>query len=234
MTSRTTVKPSRALISRNATILVICRTSLRRVPSHSHVLVSICILPCPKRTARYPSLVQFLLQPCDLLQTLCFPDHLLHAFPLAGCQLYPDGLVSGCPLSRSSGNVECPRLDPLDLGGKFGRSFSGAKQLLRLFALHILHFLVIEETDCRREPDHPVTVMLAGNVLVFPVARKHWAFRIRATPTSFRVTGFSSKLKCVNLARFRNGSRSASSEMLFDVKTNVVKFGKDVASAGCM
>lgn len=50
-----------------------------------------------------------------------------------------------------------------------------------------------------------------------------------AKPTSFRVIGFSSRVKCVNLVNVFRGSRSASSDKLFEVKTRVVKFGRDEA-----
>ena len=43
--------------------------------------------------------------------------------------------------------------------------------------------------------------------------------------TSFLVTGFSSNDKCVSLAKFRNGSKSASSAKLLDVRTRVVRLG---------
>ncbi len=52
--------------------------------------------------------------------------------------------------------------------------------------------------------------------------------------TSFLVTGFSSRLKCVSRWKFRSGSRSASSAKLFDVRTRVVRFGIEVARLGCM
>lgn len=50
--------------------------------------------------------------------------------------------------------------------------------------------------------------------------------------TSFLVTGFSSRLKCVNLGNVLSGSRSASSAKLFAVRTRVVRFGSEVARVG--
>lgn len=52
--------------------------------------------------------------------------------------------------------------------------------------------------------------------------------------TSLRVTGLSSTLRCVNRPSRRNGSRSASSAMLFCVRTRFVRLGVDRASAGAM
>lgn len=50
--------------------------------------------------------------------------------------------------------------------------------------------------------------------------------------TSFLVTGFSIKTKCVNLFKPLSGSKSANSVILFAVKTTVDKFGSDEASVG--
>jgi hypothetical protein len=50
--------------------------------------------------------------------------------------------------------------------------------------------------------------------------------------TSFLVTGFSNSTKCVNFVRFRNGSRSANSAILFAVRTSVVKPGIEFARLG--
>ncbi len=43
--------------------------------------------------------------------------------------------------------------------------------------------------------------------------------------TSFLVTGFSNNTRCVNFVRPRRGSKSASSAMLFAVKTSVERLG---------
>ena len=52
--------------------------------------------------------------------------------------------------------------------------------------------------------------------------------------TSFRVTGFSNKLKWVNRVQCLKVSRSASSLKLFDVRINVLRFGIEVASVDWM
>lgn len=54
----------------------------------------------------------------------------------------------------------------------------------------------------------------------------------RGRRTSFLVTGFSIKVKCVNLGKFPNESKSANSATLFAVRTSVVRFGSDEASVG--
>lgn len=48
------------------------------------------------------------------------------------------------------------------------------------------------------------------------------------------MTGFSSSIRCVSLAKWLRGSRSASSAKLLDVRTRVVRFGIDFASVGWM
>jgi hypothetical protein len=50
--------------------------------------------------------------------------------------------------------------------------------------------------------------------------------------TSFRVTGFSIRTRCVSLGSVPRASRSASSAKLFDVRTSVVRFGIDCAMVG--
>ena len=50
--------------------------------------------------------------------------------------------------------------------------------------------------------------------------------------TSFLVTGFSSKDRCVSLVNLRRGSRSASSARLLEVRTSVVRFGIEAARLG--
>ena len=45
--------------------------------------------------------------------------------------------------------------------------------------------------------------------------------------TSFRVIGFSNRIKCVKCVRFFRGSISASSERLFAVRTRVCRLGID-------
>jgi hypothetical protein len=45
--------------------------------------------------------------------------------------------------------------------------------------------------------------------------------------TSFLVTGFSIKDKCVSFGKFRRGSRSASSATLLLLSTSVDRFGID-------
>lgn len=57
---------------------------------------------------------------------------------------------------------------------------------------------------------------------------------MRAILTCFRVTGFSSKERCVSRGNFRSGSRSASSATLFDVRTRVVRLGIEFARVACI
>lgn len=52
--------------------------------------------------------------------------------------------------------------------------------------------------------------------------------------TSFRVTGFSSRERCVSLANFWRTSKSASSAKRFAVRTKVVRLGIELAMVGCM
>lgn len=52
--------------------------------------------------------------------------------------------------------------------------------------------------------------------------------------TSFLVTGLSIKLKCVNILKPFNGSKSANSEMLLAVSINVVRLGMVFAMVGWM
>lgn len=62
-----------------------------------------------------------------------------------------------------------------------------------------------------------------------PVALEIFRDQEGGERTSFRVIGFSSRVKCVNFVNVFRGSRSASSDKLFEVKTRVVKFGRDEA-----
>lgn len=50
--------------------------------------------------------------------------------------------------------------------------------------------------------------------------------------TSFLVTGFSMRTKCVNLWNELNTSKSANSVKLLAVKTRVVRLGREFASEG--
>lgn len=52
--------------------------------------------------------------------------------------------------------------------------------------------------------------------------------------TSLLVTGFCNRTKCVRFRNPANGSRSASSEIWFSVKTSVVRWGIDFETAGWM
>jgi hypothetical protein len=63
---------------------------------------------------------------------------------------------------------------------------------------------------------------------------RHTETEGKAELTSFRVIGFSSRVKCVSFVKFCSGARSASSDMLFEVKTRVVKFGRDEARVDWM
>ena len=56
----------------------------------------------------------------------------------------------------------------------------------------------------------------------------------RLVLTSRRVTGFSSKDKCVSLVKFLRASRSASSAKLLDVRIRVVRFGIEAERFGCI
>lgn len=52
--------------------------------------------------------------------------------------------------------------------------------------------------------------------------------------TSLRVTGFSSRVRCVSRGKLRKESKSASSARLFEVRTRVVRFGIEWARVLCM
>ena len=58
--------------------------------------------------------------------------------------------------------------------------------------------------------------------------------RQRINITSFLVTGFSNRLKCVNRRKLRSVSKSASSAKLLDVSTRVWMFGIEFGRVGCM
>ena len=51
---------------------------------------------------------------------------------------------------------------------------------------------------------------------------------------SFRVTGLSSRLRNVSFLHSRNGSRSPISDIEFEVRTRVVRFGQLEAIVGAM
>lgn len=132
----------------------------RQCTVRSHLHIPVCILVRSKHSAGYPSFVKFLLQSGDFLQTLCFTDHLLHALALAAGELDAHGLVGGGGGGRGAGDVECARFDAQELGGQLGWLLDGTEELLGLFALGVLHFLVVEEAYRGGQPDDPVPIML--------------------------------------------------------------------------
>ena len=55
-----------------------------------------------------------------------------------------------------------------------------------------------------------------------------------ANRTSFLVTGFSDKLRCVSRRKFLRGSRSASSAKLLDVRMRVSRLGMEFGIVNCI
>ena len=73
--------------------------------------------------------------------------------------------------------------------------------------------------------------MLDQHALAFSLTCKSVA---PTAHTSLRVTGFSSRVRCVSRGKLRKGSKSASSARLFEVRTRVVRFGIELARVLCM
>ena len=93
--------------------------------SHLHLLVPVCISRANGSTG-YPAFVQLLLQSCDLLQTLCLPDHLFHALSLGSGQFHSDGFICRGAVC-GGGDVEGSGLNAHDLGCEGGWFFDGAE-----------------------------------------------------------------------------------------------------------
>ena len=107
--------------------------------------------------------------------------------------------------------------------GELGGLFRCAEESYGLFALSVTDALEVEEADERIEVEDVVAVVLACNtVIVSRVVTR--LLHIRRL-TSFPATGFSDRLTCFNLVKFCSGSRSASSAILFCVRTSVLRFG---------
>lgn len=72
----------------------------------------------PTSPARYPALVQLLLQPCDLLQALRIANQSLDALPLLVRKFDPIGFICGCSIvecRRRGRNIKGARFDADDL-----------------------------------------------------------------------------------------------------------------------
>lgn len=61
-----------------------------------------------------------------------------------------------------------------------------------------------------------------------------WSWLNWVSRTSRRVTGFSSKDRCVSLVKFLSTSRSASSAKLFEVRIKVLRLGIEFGRVGWM
>ena len=82
--------------------------------SHLHLLIPIGVTST-EGTAGYPSLVQFLLESCNLLQALRLTDHLLHTLSLGIGQFDADSLVGLASRGGGARGIERPGLDAHDL-----------------------------------------------------------------------------------------------------------------------
>lgn len=137
---------------------------MKNLHPHFILLVTFLVLGT-QRTTRYPSLVQLLLEPGNLLQRFCLADHLLDPLPLLLGELDPDRfLAGGATFARRAGpgrrDVERAGSDAHDLGRERGRLLVCAKELFGLGTFRVLDLLVVEEADARDPPDDPVAVVL--------------------------------------------------------------------------
>ena len=110
------------------------------------------------------------------------------------------------------------------------RLLRSPKKLGRLRPLHIPHLLIVQEPNARAPPYNPISIVLSPlSAHLSPISRPS---PDKKTLTSFLVTGFSNNTKWVSRAKLRNGSKSASSAKLLDVKTRFRRFGSEVARLG--
>ena len=121
--------------------------------------------------------------------------------------------------------------------GESGGFCCGAEKLGCSSSFGVFDFLIVEEANGRVSPYDPKSILLCEN-LGFSLqwfgrqighGLNEWFPR-----TSRRVTGFSSRDRCVSLVKFLSTSRSASSAKLFEVKTKVRRFGIELGRVGWM
>lgn len=121
---------------------------------------SLLLVVRPLCADRHPSLIQLLLQPNNILQTLRIPDQLLDLLPLLLRQRDPEILARGRRRTVRGRHVEGPRLDAHDLARELRGLGRGAEERGGLGALGVLDLAVVEEADGRAAVQDPVSIML--------------------------------------------------------------------------